>query len=295
MPLVSFYWCSNEVPLRVAWVTGRFVPCLLVLIIADFGMLVGRGVVMGLLIVLKRVPLATFQILQVRVMRSVHTHAFNGVPTNNQQPTTNNQQPTTLVARLEPMASTSSSGGLVQGHTCCPARVARCFRGRTCPYRLRDACWFSHDDDPEEDPPCRVDAATSSDLLVRVRRLERIVEQIGSVLVPQILKGDVEGFQQNSVVEQIVGAPAPQTWEPIGERVQNCFPEQIVGIPVPQLMEECVQNRTQEQIVDVPVPRAMEECVQNRTPEQIVDVPVPRIMEAAVEVVRDIPLERVQN
>ena len=117
------------------------------------------------------------------------------------------------------------------------------------------------------------------------------MEQIGGVLVPQILKGDVEGFQQNSVVEQIVGAPAPQNWEPIGERVQNCFPEQIVGIPVPQLMEavvevtpqERVQNRTPELIVDVPVPQIVEECAQNRTPEQIVDVPVPQFMEAAVE------------
>ena len=126
--------------------------------------------------------------------------------------------------------------------------MARCFRGRTCPYRLRDACWYSHDDDPVEDPPCRVDAATSSDLLVRVRRLERIVEQIGGVLVPQILKGDVEGFQQNAVVEQIVGAPAPQTWEPIGERVQNVFPEQIVGIPVPQLMEAVVEVTPQERV-----------------------------------------------
>ena len=58
------------------------------------------------------------------------------------------------------------------------------------------------------------------------------MEQIGCVLVPQIMKGDVEGFQQNSVVEQIVGAPAPQTREPVEERVQNCFPEQIAGIPV---------------------------------------------------------------
>ena len=67
-----------------------------------------------------------------------------------------------LVTRLEPMASTSSSVSFVQGHTCCPARVARCFRGRTCPYRLRDACGFAHDDDLEEDPPCRDVAATSS-------------------------------------------------------------------------------------------------------------------------------------
>ena len=39
---------------------GGLYLALLVLIIADFGMLVGRGVVMGLLLVLRRVPLAPF-------------------------------------------------------------------------------------------------------------------------------------------------------------------------------------------------------------------------------------------
>ena len=102
------------------------------------------------------------------------------------------------------MASTSSSGVWSGSrHGCCPARVARCCRGRTCPYRLRDACWFSHDDDPEEDPPCRDVAATSCRVVAataldglagRIRRLERIVEQIGGVLAPQI-------------------------WEPLGEAV----------------------------------------------------------------------------
>ena len=101
------------------------------------------------------------------------------------------------MARLEPMASTSSSVSLVRGHTCCPARVASCWRGRTCPYRLRNACWFV------AATSCRVVAATASDGLAgRVRRLERIVEQIGGVLVPQIMNGDVDGFQHR-VKEQI--------------------------------------------------------------------------------------------
>ena len=67
-----------------------------------------------------------------------------------------------LVARLQPVASTSSSVGLVRGHTCCPARVASCWRGLTCPYRLRDSCWFDHDDGLEGVPLCRDVAATSS-------------------------------------------------------------------------------------------------------------------------------------
>ena len=135
------------------------------------------------------------------------------------------------------------------------------------------ACWFGHDDNLEEDPPCRDVAATSCRVVVatawdglagRVRRLERIVEQIGCVLVPQITKGDVDGF----VGEQIGAVPVPQIWEPIGEvvqlspqeRVQNCMPEQIVGVPVPQLMEAVVEVTPQER-------------VQNRFPEKIVGVP----------------------
>ena len=91
------------------------------------------------------------------------------------------------------------------------------------------------------DPPCRDVAATSCRVVAatasvevegRVRRLERIVEQIGGVLVPQIMKGDVDGF----VGEQIGGVPLPQIWEPIvegphlvlRERVQNRTPEQIM-------------------------------------------------------------------
>ena len=93
---------------------------------------------------------------------------------------------------------------------------------------LRGRRWFDHDV-LDGDPPCRdvaatscrVDAATASDLLVRVRLLERIVAQIGDVLLPQILKGDVDGF----VGEQIGAVSVPQIWEPIGERVQNCFLE----------------------------------------------------------------------
>ena len=143
------------------------------------------------------------------------------------------------------------------------------------------------------------------------------------------MKDIVEGVQrfsgkrvQNSVVEQIGGAPAPQ--EPIVEGVQvipqereNRTQEQLVDVPVPRITEAAVEvvrdiplervlNRTPEQIVDVPLPPIMEapvdvvratpqDRVQNRTPEPIVEVPVPRIMEAAVEVVRDIPLERVLN
>ena len=123
------------------------------------------------------------------------------------------------MARLEPMASTSSSGGLVQGHVSRPTHVARCFRGRLCPYRKLHGCWFAHDDDPEEDPPCRVDAATASlGLPGRVRRLERIVEQFGAVLVPLASKGDVDGL----VGEQIRAVPVPQIWEPIVEGPLLC-------------------------------------------------------------------------
>ena len=103
---------------------------------------------------------------------------------------------------------------------------------------------------------CRDVAATASlgELAERVSRLERIVEQIGGVLLPQNMKDIVEGMQhvpeervQNSVVEQIGCVPAPQIWEPIVESVQVILQER--------------ENRTQQQIVEVPVPRIMEAAV----------------------------------
>ena len=40
--------------------------------------------------------------------------------------------------------------------------MARCFRGRLCPYRKHHGCWFGHDDDLEDVSPCRDVAATSA-------------------------------------------------------------------------------------------------------------------------------------
>ena len=123
--------------------------------------------------------------------------------------------------------------------------------------------------------------------------------------MPQIMKGDVDGFLQNRVGEQIGAVPVPQIWEPIGEvvqlspqeRAQNCTPEQISGVPVPQIMEavvevfpqECVQSRLPEQIMDFPVPQNMEDVVGvvRATPQMVLtlqlDVPVPQIAEDIVE------------
>ena len=111
------------------------------------------------------------------------------------------------------------------------------------------------------------------------------MEQIGAVLVPQIMKGDVDGL----VGEQIGTVPVLQIWEPIvdGPHLvpQDTRAESIVrrsrlwippcasddggsfagadcGFSVPQIMEDSlpvlpqvrVQTRTQEQIVGVPAP-----------------------------------------
>ena len=200
-----------------------------------------------------------------------------------------------------------------------------CRRGFACPYLRRRCCFFGHS--PEEvaaeskvgrDHPVlgRDVAATASldELMVRVARLERVVEQIAGSPVPQILGERV----QNRTPEQAMDVSMPQTMEDSlpfvpQERVQNRTPEQIVDVPVPQIMEdtlpfipqERVQSRTLEQIVDFPVPRIMEaiveevsspqERVQNRTLEQIVDFPVPRIMKAIAEVGPSPPLDPVQN
>ena len=59
MALLSFYWCFNEVSLFTAWwgFVGLYLA-LLVLIIADCGIRVGRNVVMVLLLDLVRVLLS---------------------------------------------------------------------------------------------------------------------------------------------------------------------------------------------------------------------------------------------
>ena len=142
------------------------------------------------------------------------------------------------------MASTSSAVGFVQGHTCCTARVARCFRGRTCPYRKQvHGCWFPHGDeeDVEEVPLCRDVAASACSLgLVRaqikelVSRIQGLLDQIVDVPVPKVT-GEIPVFC--GVWEEIVDAiqlmPQEQVFE---ECVQNRVPEQIMGVLVPQLM-----------------------------------------------------------
>ena len=88
--------------------------------------------------------------------------------------------------------------------------------------------------------------------VIQERVLNRTLEQIVDVLVPQITEDNLPVIQ---------------------ERVQNCTPEQIVDVLVPQIMEdslpvvpqERVQHRTQEQMVDVLVPRIYERSVQLRT------------------------------
>ena len=79
----------------------------------------------------------------------------------------------------------TSSVGLDRGHTCCPARVARCFRGAACPYMLRGRCCFLH-----EEVLSRDDAATAVDGVQHVPKEHvqiRDGEQTVVVPVPQIM------------------------------------------------------------------------------------------------------------
>ena len=79
----------------------------------------------------------------------------------------------------------SSAVGFVQGHTCCPARVARCFRGRTCPYRKQvHGCWFRHDDeeDVEEVPLCRDVAASACSSGLVFAQIKYLVSRIQGLL-----------------------------------------------------------------------------------------------------------------
>ena len=165
------------------------------------------------------------------------------------------------------MASTSSSVGLVQSHTCCPARVARCFRGRLCPYRKHPGCWFGHDDDLEEVSPCRDVAATSTlplrtgmpvfvgseaESVVPVKQVtEEIVDFVGQwekiVDAPVLLRSlDVElGDRVLQVLEQIV-------------EVLKVLPEQIASELKGWGYEERISERSgEQQTVDLPVPQVI--------------------------------------
>ena len=158
------------------------------------------------------------------------------------------------------MASTSSSVGLVQGHVSRPTHVARCFRGRLCPYRLRDACWFGHDDDLEGVPLCGDVAATSS-LPLRTGSpvfagleadtvvTKEIVDYVGHweeiVDVPVLLRSlDTElGDRVVQVLEHTV-------------EVLKVLPEQIASQLKGWIYDERISERLGEQTVDLPVVRS---------------------------------------
>ena len=132
------------------------------------------------------------------------------------------------MAQLEPMA-------VIPSVSAQPASFGRwaptpCRRGFACPYFRRRCCFFGHspedvaaESEVERDhlTPCRDDAATALDVLMeRVTRLERVVEQIVGVPLPQIMKEIVDGMQH-----------IPE------ERVQNFVTEQIGSVPVPWIIE----------------------------------------------------------
>ena len=201
--------------------------------------------------------------------------------------------------------------GLVQSHTCCPARVAGCFRGRLCPYRKHHGCWFGHEDDLEEVSPCCDVAATSALPLrtgtpavvgleaesgVPVKQVsEEIFDCVGQwekiMDAPVLLRGlDAElGDRFLQVLEQII-------------EVLKVLPEQIASQLKGWGYEDRISERSGVQTVDLPdpqvmesVPHIVEERVQNRTLEQTTEFLVPQILEAVMEVVPSAPQERVQN
>ena len=218
---------------------------------------------------------------------------------------THPQQQQPMASITSPSALTASSFG---GWAPTPCR-----RGFACPYLRRRCCFFGHS--PEEvaaeskvgrgHPVLSRDVAVTAsldELVVRVARLERVVEQIAGAPVPQTLGERV----QNRTPEQILDSSMPQIMEnslPFvpQEHVQNRVPEQAVGVLVPQITEdglpgvpqERLQNRTLVQTVGVLVPQITEdglpivpqERVHNRVAEQIVGVLVPYITEDGLPVV----------
>ena len=109
-----------------------------------------------------------------------------------------------------------------------PARAARCFRGRLCPYRKHHGCWFGHDDDLEEVSLCRDVAATSA-LPLRTGMPVFVGSEAESVVpVKQVTEEIVDFVGQ---WEKIVDAPVllRSLDAELGDRVLQVL-EQIVEV-----------------------------------------------------------------
>ena len=85
-----------------------------------------------------------------------------------------------------------------------------------------------------------------SSMMERITRLERVVEQILGMPVPQIKKGIVEVTQHvpqepvpNPIVEQIGGVPLSQTIQL--ERIQERIEDPTFSSVVPQITEKTVE------------------------------------------------------
>ena len=123
-----------------------------------------------------------------------------------------------LVARLEPMASTSSAVGLVRGRVSRPTHVAWCWRGHTCPCHARKCCWFRHDEDVCRDCSCRVSFAARVSARVFVVPPEQIAEVFKVIqqrIVEPIVDEPVPLAEFVGVWEQIVDVPVPRIWEAV--------------------------------------------------------------------------------
>ena len=102
------------------------------------------------------------------------------------------------------------------------------------------------------------------------------------LLVPTFDSAALAGLgSMERVLEQIVGAPVPQTMKDFDDNVrhvpqevvQKWEVEPIVGASVPQIWEPIVEG----------VQLAPQERVENRIPDPIVDIPVPQILGARVD------------
>ena len=124
-----------------------------------------------------------------------------------------------------------------------------CRRGFACPYLRRRCCFFGHS--PEE---VAAESKVGRDHPVRCRD-DAAPAGLGSM---------------ERVVEQIVGAPVPQIWEPVVEGVQLA----------PQ---ERVQNRARELVVDLPVPQIKEDVPVSQTMEKLGDFVQPVIQERILD------------
>ena len=175
------------------------------------------------------------------------------------------------------------SVALDQGHTSCPACVASCWWGASCPYLRRRCCLFRHSsEEVAAVSSVGLDSDWQPKFSARLADLEEMIRPVQERIAKEII--DVLAVIQEDIVEAVGATPVLSL-------------DRVVGVSV------ATQTQVTLSPSKVPAPQTMEEILkvsqltpQERTPERIVDetdFPVPRVKEGIIEAEKYVPQERI--